>query len=119
MVISKLHTILLVLAIVILVPRLVVWHFFERNFMSDSSKVENLENVLARLDSCYLIYLNIMLILILLTLKIQERLTRPLHVFRHFNVENVDHLDDEHFDGEDLDEADESEIIYETITYLY
>ena len=42
-----------------------------------------------------------------------------VHVFRHFNVENVDHLDDEHFDDEDLDEADESEIIYETITYLY
>ena len=40
-------------------------------------------------------------------------------MYLHLNVENFDPLDDEHLDNEDLDQADETEIIYETCTFLY
>ena len=46
-------------------------------------------------------------------------LIQLLHEYLHLNVENFDPLDDEHLDNEDLDQADEIEIIYETCTFLY
>ena len=46
-------------------------------------------------------------------------LIQLLHEYLHLNVGNFDPVDDEHLDNEDLDQADEIEIIYETCTFLY
>ena len=48
-----------------------------------------------------------------------QRFRDSLHEFLHFYAENSNSLDNEHLDDEDLDQADEIEIIFDTCTLLY